>query len=701
MTDFTITVRDRAVTVDRRPTVVVSGSVNIYTMSVALDDAWDGYTCRAVFRCGLELREALIVDGACTVPWEALVPNGSLYIGVYGINGDKRMPTCWTPERIYVTPGTVTADASQDPSPTVFEELVAQTAENRAAAEAAMNTAEAAKQGTAADRLAVAGDKSAVAADREAVELTAQQVKSDATRAGNAANAAVGAATEATKSESAANDAAAQAGNDAAQTAQDREAAEASKLAAETEKIAAQAAQKAAETAAQAAAAHDIVLQTELTAIQQLTARSNIDAQKQAWESIAGYIATCTDANAGTCYPMTYGKSVQDGTPTPEAPVAVQGALTEAWGLRRYGENLADDAKLTVNGATWDSAEQAWYYNTHKDTQAVIFENTFGYAGQMLLSFYAKYIKSGGSSVGMTFRIYYSDGTDEFASPTTYVQGSGYKYFSIVSNKSKTVKSVKTSYKEAQTESWIKNIMLELGATATPYEPYTAQTIQFTAPSDGLPGIKLGATVPTSLQGRKGLWFDGTDWWIGNWMDADSGKMGVNIAKTAFNGTEIWVKNTTENDGKFLFYQIKFAINNNGVYPQSPYCSHTPTSLTHPSDVAGIYIASSGSLFLNVGDIIGGGTVAQLKAWIAAQYAAGNPVTVYYVSATETIADIPSDTLSALRSLTTLDGTNNIMVDGSTVQPWVSVKYRQDLQKYVKDKLAAIQAAIISLGGNI
>ena len=46
----------------------------------------------------------------------------------------------------------------------------------------------------------------------------------------------------------------------------------------------------------------------------------------QPYETTTGHIATCTDANAGTCYPMIYGKSVQNGTPTPEAPVAVQSA---------------------------------------------------------------------------------------------------------------------------------------------------------------------------------------------------------------------------------------------------------------------------------------------------------------------------------------------------------------------------------------
>lgn len=340
MTDFAITVRDRTVTVDRRPSVVVSGSVNIYTMSVALDDAWDGYTCRAVFRCGLELREALIVDGACTVPWEALVANGSLYIGVYGINGDKRMPTCWTSERIYVAPGTVTADASQDPSPTVFEELVAQTAQDREAAEAAKLAAETARTGALtaeknAGTYATNAGNSATAAAGSATNAQSAQTAAEtardaasssktaaATSETNAASSAAAASTSAGNASESATAASTSASNASTSANESASSASASASSAST----ADAAKTAAESAAQAAAAHDVVLQTGLTAVQQLAARSNIDAQKQAWETTSGYIATCTDANAGTCYPMIYGKSVQDGTPTPEAPVAVQSA---------------------------------------------------------------------------------------------------------------------------------------------------------------------------------------------------------------------------------------------------------------------------------------------------------------------------------------------------------------------------------------
>ena len=73
MADFNLSVVDNVITLDSRPDVVTSGSVNIYTAAFALDESWDGYTCLACFACGPELREAVITDGQCvyisTVKW--------------------------------------------------------------------------------------------------------------------------------------------------------------------------------------------------------------------------------------------------------------------------------------------------------------------------------------------------------------------------------------------------------------------------------------------------------------------------------------------------------------------------------------------------------------------------------------------------------------------------------------------------------
>lgn len=148
MADFNLSVVDNVITLDSRPDVVASGSVNIYKAAFAFDDSWDGYTCLACFACGPELREAVIAD-ECIVPWEVLRANGYLRIGVYGIKGDQRRPTIWTRESVYITPGAEPGEESNPPSPTIFDQLVQATADNRQAAEIAADRAEAMYSGIA------------------------------------------------------------------------------------------------------------------------------------------------------------------------------------------------------------------------------------------------------------------------------------------------------------------------------------------------------------------------------------------------------------------------------------------------------------------------------------------------------------------------------------------------------------------------
>ena len=431
----------------------------------------------------------------------------------------------------------------------------------------------------------------------------------------------------------------------------------------------------------------------------------------QPYETTTGYIATCTDANAGTCYPMIYGKSVQSGTPTPEAPIAVQSSLTEPWELRRSGKNVCGGDYLKAlflktpnkySAVTFDgkdcvrvdsiSAMNYVFTSFKPSTQYTFIFNI--YNNNPTTSSYFGYVM-------------YSDGTSKYfpASPSKQ-----WETVVLTSDAGKTVVGFGKGGYGSEGYYDIQNCgIFEGAATLADFNPYTAQTFQFTALSDGLPGIKLGATVPTSLQGRKGLWFDGTDWWIGNWMDADSGKQGVNVAKNIFTGIsgEGMCTDATYSSGTTWRCFLDRFFPTNEEYGVG-LCNYFPVSVSswglnritwkgNPQASVGIDVSSLGLTISATKQEV----LLAVNTWLQGLNAAGNPVTIYYVTATETISENPSDTISALRSLTTLDGTNNIMVDGSTVQPWLSVKYRQDLQKYVKDKLAAIQAAIISLGGNI
>lgn len=104
--------------------MLVSGTVNEYTARFTFDEAWDGYRRTAVFSCGDISREQLLTDDACTVPWEVLIANGYLHVGVYGAKGDSRLPTVWTERRLFVNPGAGPTEEAAEPSPTLVEQLL-------------------------------------------------------------------------------------------------------------------------------------------------------------------------------------------------------------------------------------------------------------------------------------------------------------------------------------------------------------------------------------------------------------------------------------------------------------------------------------------------------------------------------------------------------------------------------------------------
>ena len=104
--------------------MLVAGTVNEYTARFTFDADWDGYRRTAVFSCGDISREQLLTDDACTVPWEVLVSNGYLRVGVYGTKDGSRLPTIWTERRLYINPGAGPTQEAADPSPTLVEQLL-------------------------------------------------------------------------------------------------------------------------------------------------------------------------------------------------------------------------------------------------------------------------------------------------------------------------------------------------------------------------------------------------------------------------------------------------------------------------------------------------------------------------------------------------------------------------------------------------
>jgi len=94
------------------------------------------------------------------------------------------------------------------------------------------------------------------------------------------------------------------------------------------------------------------------------------------------------------------------------------------------------------------------------------------------------------------------------------------------------------------------------------------------------------------------------------------------------------------------------------------------TGTTQNAATAGEFIVlSSGTgVRFNLGSMT---TVGEVKAWLAAQYAAGTPVTLYYPLAT------PTETSVVVPTINTSKGDNYLVVDTEVSPSNVAVTYRK------------------------
>lgn len=193
-------------------------------------------------------------------------------------------------------------------------------------------------------------------------------------------------------------------------------------------------------------------------------------------------------------------------------------------------------------------------------------------------------------------------------------------------------------------------IMLNTGSTALPYEPFGVK----------IPILSAGQTTPIYLGETQTT---------------------RRIKKLVLDGTENWRLYALS--GATNVERFYFAVSKNTVSPGSIISSHFPT-LTDNSDTEHIRCGGSpiNEIYIYISRSVAT-TVADLKAWLAAQYAAGTPVCVWYVLATEETAvvneplmkiDDYADEISGV-SIPTTDGASTLSVD-TTVQPSeVSVNY--------------------------
>lgn len=424
---------------------------------------WEGLAIDATFH-NVPNDEGVTVladtDGLVPVPPEACIqPSRCATITIRGVQDGVQRISCNLPYMVLDHAQVPGANSTATPSENA--QALAQMQGLRDGAVDAKNQAEAARDDAA---------KSAVASKES--EASAGQ---SATAAANSATAAAGSATAAAGDAKTASDAAAGAKDAKAAAVAAQKDAAASKAAAANSSAAAKISEDAAAKSAADADSTANSIKESMTQIAALQKRQNVLVGSE-----TGNQVSCDDAFAAPlCGLYVYGKSTQDGTPTPDAPVPIVSAGDSgSVAVKVTGANMLEGTKpgvqSTVYGITYTI-----------DENGVLITGTATNDFSVLLHDDNKY--------RLTHGIYYL--TTKGLSPSTMLNFYFInKFSSDVQNQKVTLnRDVEFSLRLQISKGATLNTTVQVSLTRnkiTSYSPYCEQLLTLPTPN-GLPGIPV------------------------------------------------------------------------------------------------------------------------------------------------------------------------------------------------------------------
>lgn len=410
-------------------------------------------------------------------------------------------------------------------------------------------------------------------------------------------------------------------------------------------------------------------------------------------ETASGEVVSVADSAAAKLRGLhLYGKSVQDGAPTPEAPVEIESAGDggDITTLLRGNNLLSNDFLVKILDYSVGSLTKTDYgvtfdvLSTTETIGGVWLDRVLDNCPNPLtislditvssLDFSSfrvgantdyKNVMSSEFSPNQTKHITHTIASDFYGSLTFYFNKvSGNPSFSVD----------------------ISNIMISAGTKDYPFEPYTGQTLTYPTPN-GLPGIPVesGGNY-TDAEGQQ---------WICDEVDFGRGKYVQRIAKITLTGDMSWdtnlqwneaapdvfhyfvnitnKKTDTADGSNNLFCSLFEGKTNNGsslTNTECVYCSYTNQALY-------VFLAKSRA---STPDLEG------FKGWIDQ-----NQPVIYYILQNPIETDLTPEQLTAYAALTMYKPNTTVTTDSSPAAG-VSVDYVADPKAYIDNKFSALEA---------
>jgi hypothetical protein len=229
----------------------------------------------------------------------------------------------------------------------------------------------------------------------------------------------------------------------------------------------------------------------------------------------------------------------------------------------------------------------------------------------------------------------------------------------------------------------ITNVQLELGSVATAYEPYKGQTLTASTP-DGLPGIPVASGGNyTDENGQQ---------WACDEIDFARGVYVQRVYSKVLDGTERWYKSSTQTSDvtsacattyNGAAMQKNFALSKECLSAHFPYNgANKPGTLVKVNDKEfEVRIAWAFA------------TVDELKAFLAEQYNAGNPVTIQYALLNPIETPLSAEELAQYAALHTNKPNTTVMNDAGA---GMKLAYVADTKLYIDNKFNELAAAIVN-----
>lgn len=395
-----------------------------------------------------------------------------------------------------------------------------------------------------------------------------------------------------------------------------------------------------------------------------------------------GEFITTTDS---TAYPLgdikLYGRSTQDGEPSPDTPIPIVSVGEYNEETEKYEVGIGVDGANLLDYESWKGTNIYNGTGIYKDNGIIITatgEDCYTvwstHNAQINVLPNTTYVLSWEHS-GADGSVYiFENGIND----NEHRHSTGGVNEKMVFKTKKDVNKImfRVGVLHSGNTATYKNIQLNVGDTPLEFKPFQGtqqKQLQIPNPLRGIP-VDSGGNY-TDVEGQR---------WLCDYIDLERGKYVQNVGVYESKGNENWRISEIQN----VSGSIRYDCDVSAKLPNKNLCVNNYFKYAEPNTSDGTWVLNEGNN-LNLRIVIDKTVfkdVDALKTFLQTAYSSGNPVTWYYRLNTPTEEPLTPDQLAAL-NLSTYDGVTNIGTDSNA---GIEIRYGVDTQTYIDNKISEL-----------